>query len=674
LTQDSGTGGLTGSSYREDIDGLRSLAILPIVLFHMGLQQVPGGFVGVDVFFVISGFLISGLVARDLERGTFTFGGFLVRRLRRLYPALLVTLLVTFAFSYALLMPAQFEENAYATLASLFSVSNFYFWNETGYFDRAADSKPLLHTWSLAVEEQFYLIWPTLLLVLHRVFGLRLRIVAIVVMAAASLGAAELFMATDRTAVFYLVPFRIFEFAIGAIVALAAVRLNQAWLSHGLSLLGVFAIGASVLGFSQAMHFPGYAALLPCVGAALVIQAGPHAVANRVLATLPFRFLGKISYSLYLVHWPIVAYLDYYDVKHGDLPSIVGLTVLSIILGAILFYVVETPFRRKVADEYVVSARTISGGAFASALAATVVFSLPALGLLRQSAPVDMRYIHAQLKDGRARYKHMVRYEQCHLRQENEKYLLRDWAACLPADKKPHIAILGDSHAADLWAGFNMVYPGAKPLQFTGNACSWGNRFRKPYAHCLQLRRHQAKWIKANRARVKVVVYTQRGRHLLLSSRMPGGRLLPDRRSIARLKRDLEQFSKTTGKKVYFWGPRNEFDPMVDKLVLHSPNVPSLQRKAVRNWRDYVTLDRYLQAMFRNSRVTYIPVTPSLCSRRSCQLVLGRRFVISHDQAHWTPEGARYVVAKVVRQRKLEGILGLPQQQVVRRVRRRARN
>lgn len=274
--------GAAGRAYRADVDGLRGIAILAVLLFHLGIGGVSGGFVGVDIFFVISGFLITRNILSDLESGSRSYARFYTRRARRLFPALFVTLVASFIAAAILLMPHDLELFASTAIHSIVSTSNFLYWQELGYFGPAADRTALLHTWSLSVEEQFYLIWPGLiLLALGRSPGAvnggrRFVLVGILVGAAVlSLWASELVLQSDRQAAFYLMPFRIVEFAAGAILVwLPRLPDRLRPVEEALQGLALGAILWCCLVYSDELPFPGLNALLPAGGAALAIYAG----------------------------------------------------------------------------------------------------------------------------------------------------------------------------------------------------------------------------------------------------------------------------------------------------------------------------------------------------------------------------------------------------------------
>ena len=329
-------------TFRTDIEGLRALAILPILLFHLDPALAPGGFAGVDVFFVISGYLITGQILKA-EPGKFQFLAFYGRRIRRLFPALAVTVAITLAVSWWLLTPADFKALAWSSIASLLGVANIHFFFSVDYFNDSSLLHPLLHVWSLSVEEQFYLIWPALLILLA-VRGKRAVIAGIIVLGLASLAASALFTGRAPYLAFYMMPFRIFEFAIGAAVFLLAARPSRSQ-SMVYGLVGAGLLMATVAIFDVRTSWPAANALLPCLGTALLLIAGRDGVWHTALSAQPLRLLGRMSYSVYLVHWPLIVLYRTWIVVPPTLYELLGLLIASIALGAMLYIFVERFYR-----------------------------------------------------------------------------------------------------------------------------------------------------------------------------------------------------------------------------------------------------------------------------------------------------------------------------------------
>lgn len=333
--------------YRPDIDGLRAVAIVPVVLFHAGLGAFSGGFVGVDVFFVISGFLITRLISHEIDGGTFTLANFYERRIRRLFPALFAMLFAASAVAAWLLLPADLVDFAKSVLATGLFGSNFLFWGESGYFGRAAEEIPLLHTWSLAVEEQYYILFPLFLLwVAAR--GRKRYVTATALVTAATFALSVAYLPIDPDATFYLAPFRAWELGLGALLALGAFPAPH---RHALRTLagglGIAAIAVAVTTYTSATPFPGAAALLPCLGAAAIIWAGSggHHPVGDALSRRPVVLVGLISYSLYLWHWPILALWRYFAVRDLTPVETAAAVAMAVAAAVVSWRWIERPFR-----------------------------------------------------------------------------------------------------------------------------------------------------------------------------------------------------------------------------------------------------------------------------------------------------------------------------------------
>lgn len=333
------------ADYRPEIDGLRTVAVMAVIAFHLGAPWLPGGFVGVDVFFVISGYLITKITWGQLDSGSFSVLQFFLGRARRLLPALYVVIAATLAVAAFLLIPPHFIWLGKSATAAMAFVSNVQFWGEAGYFDINGHFKPLLHTWSLSVEMQFYLGWPFLLLIAHRLGGRTTGFALIAVVSAASL-VANILSLSETNDIFYLTHFRVYEFGIGALVALVQWPPFKAQTSAAASAVGLLAIAASFLIFNSRVAHPGFAALLPCVGAALVIVGSGKGRVGALLTTPLMTYLGRISYSLYLVHWPVIVIYFYWRFDEVSLPEIVALLVVIFALSDALNRFVEVPLRR----------------------------------------------------------------------------------------------------------------------------------------------------------------------------------------------------------------------------------------------------------------------------------------------------------------------------------------
>ncbi|MBS1788706.1 MAG: acyltransferase [Acidobacteria bacterium] len=340
---------ISGPQYRPDVDGLRAVAILPVVMYHVGFKGFSGGFVGVDVFFVVSGFLITSLILPEAVQRTFSIVNFYERRIRRIFPALFTIMLVSFPASFWLMWPEAFKEFGQSLIAATFFSSNILFWSKFGYFDNPSESRPLLHTWSLAVEEQFYILFPLYLIVVTRWFPRALK-PATVVIALLSFGLSVYTVASSPTAAFYLMPSRVWELLLGALLAMKVFPpLNVPALRTALAGIGLVCIALAVGLLTSRSPFPGANALLPCIGTFLVIYAGTGGqnAVGRLLSARWLVFIGLISYSLYLWHWPLIVFVELYRFRHisnGEAWAVIGLSVLLAVLS---WKYIEQPFRTR---------------------------------------------------------------------------------------------------------------------------------------------------------------------------------------------------------------------------------------------------------------------------------------------------------------------------------------
>lgn len=359
----------TTPAYRPDIDGLRAVAVAGVLLYHYGATWLPGGFTGVDVFFVISGYLITKILIREIEAGEFSVIGFYARRIRRIIPALLVMLTTTLIAGWFILMPGDYADLGTSTAYAALGLGNLYFHSNTGYFDQASGLQPLLHTWSLGVEEQFYVVWPLALLAgltLLKSRRLFVAILAVGVLLAFYIAART--TVTDPKAAFYLPHLRAWELSIGALLPFLPAVANR-WLSRIMAALGAILIAASVLLITAADAFPGLNAAYACVGAALLIWPKAETLVARALATRPMVAIGLISYSLYLWHWPVLVLFRHYS--NGEMPGPAEAFVLgclSVLLAYCSWRFVEQPFRRAIiSPKLYVAAGLASIAAMASA-------------------------------------------------------------------------------------------------------------------------------------------------------------------------------------------------------------------------------------------------------------------------------------------------------------------
>jgi peptidoglycan/LPS O-acetylase OafA/YrhL len=425
-------------SYRPDIDGLRAVSVLLVVGYHAQLWPVSGGFIGVDVFFVISGFLITRIILEQFQAGSFSLSEFYSRRVRRIFPALIVVLAASYLIGWFLLLPDGFALLGSSTAAGVAFVSNLFQLQQTGYFAPDAAENPLLHLWSLGIEEQFYIFWPPVLLLIS---GTTRRSAAITALAAASFGVSLMIFIGYKEWSFYSPIPRAWELLAGGIVA------NRSWQfpqrDNLQASIGILAILGAAIFLTKASLFPGLYALLPVLGAVLIIVS-PNSAVNRILlSSRPMVLIGLISYPLYLWHWPLLSYLGILRAGNPNLLDIWGAVIIAIVLSWLTFRFVEMPLRRKPG--------TVPGLAFAL-LTVGVVGITAAIGsgfVFR--FPAEIRDIERLAPQNNTGFR-----DQCFLEAPGARLD----ANCIESGDKPLLFVWGDSTAAAL-------YPGLKKAQET---------------------------------------------------------------------------------------------------------------------------------------------------------------------------------------------------------------
>jgi peptidoglycan/LPS O-acetylase OafA/YrhL len=434
--------------YQPELDGLRALAVTLVVLFHAGAAWIPAGYVGVDVFFVLSGFLITRNLAFELQStGKIRFRTFYMRRVRRLFPAMISTIIFSFLGAFLLFSPQQLIDFFASAASATISIANVYFWFEADYFDALATTKPLLHTWSLSVEEQFYLVWPIAMYGLWRLLNRRGTFVALAGISVASLLLSQGLLKNHPSFAFYLLPSRVFELGMGAMLVFLP-DLRGRVLREGSAALGLIMIVSSAVFYTEQTPFPGLPALLPVGGTALFIAGSRAPVIGGLFRFAPAVWLGRISYSVYLVHWPIVVFLisySYAPLAGGA--QIAGLFGLSVLLGWLQFRFVEQRFRYPQASN-----RTFIRGAILAAVS-VIAFSFT-FGLGNGMA---WRLPESRISQSQTELRDLQWENYCTFPKEG---LNADLITCQNyRGKDRSIYIWGDSHALHLAPGFAEAYP-----------------------------------------------------------------------------------------------------------------------------------------------------------------------------------------------------------------------
>jgi len=483
MTDDARRSGTLGNApiaadhvaYRPDIDGLRAIAVLSVLAFHAFPKSLPGGFIGVDIFFVISGYLISKVILTTLAEHRFSIADFYARRVRRIFPALVIVLFACLAFGWHVMLADDLGALGKHTLGGAGFVSNLVLWKEAGYFDAASETKPLLHLWSLGIEEQFYLVWPLLLWA-----GSKLRIPLWLVILVTGLLSFGLDIATvhhDATAAFYSPLTRAWELMVGGALAHFSSRMKAAeprlmpsafhqngWARIALSSLGLVLIAYGLVRINSHRPFPGSWALLPTLGAALLIATGPSTwLARHFLASRPMVIVGLISYPLYLWHWPLLVGARTLWPEGQSTTMILGALALSFVLAWLTYRFIERPVRTGRARPKVI------------ALSAAMVLVAVTGGWVWSQGGVPSRYPEIVQRateydlDG---WRAAMRHKRCFMELGQDA---REFSAeCVDPGSKPLWVLWGDSGAAAMYAGMRAVATDAGSIrlaQFTSSAC-----------------------------------------------------------------------------------------------------------------------------------------------------------------------------------------------------------
>ena len=615
--------------YRRDIDGLRAVAVLLVLIYHLDSHNLGGGFVGVDVFFVISGYLISSILVRDIEAGTFTFKKFYERRVRRIAPALLAVLAAVSVTAPFLLFPSELTSFAKSLIAAVASFSNFYFLAHTGYFDETGISHPLLHVWSLAVEEQFYLVFPALLLLLHKFFWRRRRIVVVGAFLL-SLGLSSHLIATQRSRTFYMLDTRAWELLTGTLLALSIVpALEKRWQRDTISLLGLAAILGSALIYRASTPFPGPAALLPCIGSALVIWAGTEteSMAGRILGTRPLVLIGTISYSLYLIHWPIIVFssmsrLDrvspanhvYYRMLR------VGIASVSILAAYLSYRFIEKPFRDRRLTRRALFSTSLTGAALLVAFAVCVILTSGFPGRFPPQAVTVSRYLQFDPKP-------TFREGPCFITPQTG-YLEFRPDECLRIDRsRSNYLLMGDSHAAHYWYELNALDSKINLLQATATGCKpFIKDEHSHYADCREL----FDFI------YKDFIGKEPLDAVILSARWSGDDLAELRATLTYLKGHAVR--------VILIGPSMEYAQPLPRLIATSI-VDGRPDDVFREQADEkLKLDVQMRALATEVGVEFLSPASFFCKTSTCDFTLSSSAPVLFDDDHLTLEGSSAVL------------------------------
>jgi len=617
--------------YRADIDGLRALAVATVVIFHAGVSQLRGGFIGVDIFFVISGYLITRQIRTEMDAGSFSILGFYERRVRRIAPALLLVIAVTLAVSPFVLFRPELITSGMTAVASLLSVANLYLLGSAGYFAADAGTQPLIHMWSLGVEEQFYLFFP-LLLVAFGGRSLGAARLMTMILALASLALCIAVTRHDRDFAYYFPLTRAWELLAGAALVFVAVPRLPAWLRNLAATGALLLIAASAYKFYPQMAFPGFYALAPVLATVVLIAVGGQggSVVTSGLSNAVLVRIGQISYSLYLVHWPI---LVFYRMARGvPISDAEGwaLVAASVAVAFLSWRFVERPFREK---KLLATRSALFIGTGVATAGLVVAATLIAIAPQRSTSEADRLAGYLRYDDAE-----VYRKGRCFLFGHQNRLADFKPTECLqPALGKPDILLVGDSHAAHLWSGLKAELSGANILQATSTGC-------KP--------------VLSGRGEKTCVDLVDRTFGAFLQSTRPDIIILSARwieSDVSDVARTLKALAGKAGQVVVV-GPTVEYAMPLPRLLaqVSGGRDPSLLVDA--RLADQRRTDRDLGAAVRAAGGTYVSAYRLLCPSDAspCQTTVDG-IPVQWDYGHLTAEGSRLLARAL----KASGVLAL---------------
>lgn len=619
------------TAYRPEIDGLRAIAVVGVMLFHANLTAVPGGFVGVNVFFVISGYLITGIISDSCRNGTFSFLEFYGRRARRILPALIVVMVCALAAGWLILLPIEYESLAREATASALFVPNFLFWSEAGYFDRDAISKPLLHLWSLGIEEQFYLLWPMVLVATAR--NRILSIGFLILLTAGSFALCVHLTDTDQVFAFYLPPTRVWELSLGAL--LASVGPLVAWrpARSMLAIAGLAAVVAAMVLIDSHSRFPGAVAALPTFGTAAVIWSGRDTIVARALSFRPVVYIGLISYPLYLWHWPLLSFADY--LGFYGLNSSLSLLAASFVLAVLTYELLEKRVRKIRTGA---AAPRLAVGLAATAIVAVGFVMAEGRNYRYRPIELDVASIVATMKYdyGTAGRLHICWLED----QTGPQQMARE---CTEPDDPNHaILVWGDSYAAMFASGVRRAFPQRPVWQTTRSSCIVTGNSPK----CDAMNADTIELIRRRHPRTVIIFDAWENYSTDWTTNGVYGAAL--QATLGRLRELKIPDLIVIGPNPYWSRPG--LPPTVYAAWERTGQIPS---RIVPPQRSTEKVEMEVKAIAESSAATFLSMRDLLCNAQGCLVhVPGKPGELTFwDYGHLTMEGAEYIASNILNER-----------------------
>ncbi len=638
------------TDYRPEIDGLRCIAVMSVILYHSGLGLAPGGFIGVDIFFVISGYLITSIIHREVGEGRFSFLTFYERRIRRIFPALFAMLAISIPFAWWLLTPVQLKEFAQSIVATTAFLSNVFFRIKSGYFSADAETIPLLHTWSLAVEEQFYIGFPILLIILHKLRRIPLN-AALLIGFMGSLGYCLYKQPLEPMGAFFLLPSRAWELALGALIAVNRARLMP-YVERArfpLEALGILLILVPLFVYDKTTAFPGVATLPPVLGSALLIVAsngqGPI---GRILSSRPFVGIGLISYSAYLWHQPLFAFVRAWQLTALSQPVVILLVGLTLVLAWASWRFVEQPFRPR--DGY--SRKQIYVMAVVGSI---LLIGVGIVGHLAQGFPgrYDAKTLAlaatTEPSPGRTR---------CHT--DGLSYRKPE-QACRYLGKKVDWALLGDSHSIE--TGYALAEhlktrdEGLVHLSFSG--CQPALTFTTTNPGCNAWLKESLAWLEGQNDIKNVLLVFRHSFYLFgdQTKTYPAApdsppNFLTDRPPQAAREAYWEDYEtivkrlSASGKRIYVVLPLPELPVNVDRYIYRSGGGGAVVPETYYEARNAFVLAR-VGELRKIPGVTLLDPRDAVCEAGQCRAIIDGEAMYFDDNHFSMPAARRFIAAEV---------------------------
>ncbi|OAI45216.1 hypothetical protein AYO42_03180 [Rhizomicrobium sp. SCGC AG-212-E05] len=619
--------------YRPEIDGLRAVAIVPVLLFHAGFPMAPGGFVGVDVFFVISGYLITSIINAEMAAGRFSLTSFYERRMRRILPALFLVMAAVIPAGWIWLMPKDLSDLGESLIAVPVFASNFLFMQTTGYFDRAGDFKPLLHTWSLGVEEQYYILFPLFLMILRR-WAWRWRWCIIPALTVASLGLAEYAVHHRPDYAFYLLPFRGWELLLGSLIAVHVAEraaAPESAVRNGLAAAGAAMIVAAVALFDRQTPSPGVWLLVPAVGAALVIAFGDtQGLAGKILGSAPIRGIGLISYSAYLWHQPLFAFARHRSEQPPSTVTFVILIIATLALAAASWWLVERPFRDRcnfTRPQLFVS--TLCG---CLAFMAVGAVAIAADGFPNRFRP-DQQKLLADMSQNYRQTMNVFGLRKCFIDYDQTFADLIAQRCVTFSSKAANVIVYGDSQAADLMSGVHRAYPAPAYAvsQWTATGCR-SIDYPENDQRCRDFVRAFEREIIPVLSASNIVIVSSNWKDAFESAGQD---------TFSKMLGALLTRLKSTGARVVVLGqtPGYEKDPLETIVRAGLPTDGDVYLKA----QDARETDRAVRDMAKRHAIPFVDIRRLLCRHDGTCLALSNGAPVYFDNGHFSVKGSEMV-------------------------------